>query len=51
MKALPSERVPKDDYRVHSYACIALLFVGNAYKTRLAVNRFVCSRCQMVSKL
>ena len=39
------------DNRVHSYACVILLFVEKAHKTRLAVNRFVCSRCQMVTKL
>ena len=39
------------DSCVHSYACVESLFVQNAHKTRLAVNRFVCSRRQMVSKL
>lgn len=33
---------------MHSYACVTLLFVQKAHKTRLAVNRFVCSRCQMI---
>ena len=39
------------DNCVHSYACMTLSFVEKAHKTRLAVNRFVCSRCQMVIKL
>ena len=39
------------DNRVRSYACMTLLFVEKAHNTRLAVNQFVCSRCQMVTKL
>ena len=37
------------DDRVYSYTCVESLFVQNAHKTRLAANRFVCSRRQMVS--
>ena len=36
---------------VYSYACITLLFVQKAHKTRLVVNRFLCSRRRMTSKL
>ena len=36
---------------VHSYASVDSLIVQNVHKTRLAVNRFVCSRHQRVSKL
>ena len=39
------------DDHMHSYACVTLLFVRKAYKTRLAVNHFVCNRRQMVIKL